>query len=84
MKKDIKNLTEIVELCKEELDNNDENVTAILDLTDLLSLRNLLKAYKELEETNKKQQAEIEDLRKQKIEYQPSITITNSELLKGK
>ena len=31
-----------------------------------------------------KQQAEIEKLRKQKIEYQPSITITNSELLKGK
>ena len=31
-----------------------------------------------------KQKEEIERLRKQKIEYQPSITITNSELLKGK
>ena len=36
----------------------------------------------------KKQQAEIEKLKtkleNQKIEYQPSVTITNSELLKGK
>lgn len=44
-----KNLEEIIELCEEELNNNDENVTAILDLTDLKELRNLIKTYKELE-----------------------------------
>lgn len=46
---DIKNLSEIIELCKEEINNNDENVTAILDLTDLKSLRNLITRNRELE-----------------------------------
>ena len=47
---DIKNLSEIIELCEAEINNNDENVTAILDLTDLKSLRNLITRNKELEE----------------------------------
>lgn len=47
---DIKNLNEIIELCEAEINNNDENVTAILDLTDLKSLRNLINRNKELEE----------------------------------
>lgn len=47
---DIKNLNEIIELCEEEINNNDENVTAILDLTDLKSLRNLINRNRELEE----------------------------------
>lgn len=47
---DIKNLSEIIELCEAEINNNDENVTAILDLTDLKSLRNLINRNKELEE----------------------------------
>lgn len=50
MEQDIKNLQEIINLCNEELDNEDGNVTATLDLVDLKSLRNLIKAYKELEE----------------------------------
>lgn len=50
--KDIKNLEEIINLINEELDKKDKNVSAILDLEDLLSLRNLIKAYKELEEEN--------------------------------
>ena len=53
MEEDIRKLKEIIELCEEEINNNDENVTAILDLEDLKSLRNLIKAYKELEEENK-------------------------------
>lgn len=47
---DIKNLNEIIELCEAEINNNDENVTAILDLTDLKSLRNLINRNKEIEE----------------------------------
>lgn len=50
MKQDIKNLQEIINLCNEELDNEDENVTAVLDLVDLKSLRNLINRNKELEE----------------------------------
>ena len=45
MEQDIKNLTEIIELSKEEIENNNENVTAILDLEDLKSLKNILDNY---------------------------------------
>lgn len=48
MEEDIKNLTEIIELCKEEINNNDESIHATLDLIDLKSLKNLLKGYREL------------------------------------
>lgn len=50
--KDIENLEEIINLINKELDKKDKNVSAILDLKDLSSLRNLIKAYKELEEEN--------------------------------
>lgn len=50
MKEDIKNLEEIINLCKEEINNNDKNITATLDLEDLKSLENLLTRYKQLEE----------------------------------
>jgi hypothetical protein len=53
MEQDIKNLQEIINLCNEELDNEDENVTAVLDLVDLKSLRNLINRNKELEEENR-------------------------------
>ena len=52
MKEDIKNLEEIINLCKEEINNNDKNITATLDLEDLKSLENLLTRYKQLEEEN--------------------------------
>ena len=41
------NLKEIIELCNEELDNNDENITAILDYTDLKDLRYLINTIEE-------------------------------------
>ena len=50
--KDIENLEEIINLINKELDKKDKNVSAILDLKDLLSLRNLIKEYKNLEEEN--------------------------------
>lgn len=54
MEEDIKNLEEIINLCKEEINNNDKNITAILDLEDLKSLENLLTRYKQLEKENEK------------------------------
>ena len=54
---DIKNLEEIINLCKEEINNNDKNITATLDLEDLKSLINLLTGYKQLEEENKQLEA---------------------------
>ena len=53
MKEDIKNLQEIINICREEINNNDKNITATLDLEDLKSLENLLTRYKQLEEENK-------------------------------
>ena len=50
--KSIENLEEIINLINKELDKKDKNVSAILDLKDLLSLRNLIKEYKKLEEEN--------------------------------
>lgn len=47
---EFKNLKEIIELCKEELENNDENTHATLDLVDLKELKNLINKNKELEE----------------------------------
>ena len=44
-----KNLKEIIELCEEELNNDDKNVAATLDLTDLKELRNVINKIKELE-----------------------------------
>ena len=69
---DIKNLEEIINLCKEEINNNDKNITAILDLEDLKSLKNLLTRYKELEEKNKTQLEAFElgkESSRKRIEY---------------
>lgn len=46
-KEAIKNLKEIIQLSKEEIENNDENTTAILDITDLKSLAIVLKALEQ-------------------------------------
>ena len=44
-----KNLQEIIKLSEHEIDNNDESVSAVLDLEDLKELKHLLIKYKELE-----------------------------------
>lgn len=46
-KEAIKNLKEIIDLSKEEIENNDENTTAILDITDLKSLAIVLKSLEQ-------------------------------------
>ena len=51
---EIKDIIEILELAKEEIENNDENITATLDLQDLKSLKNLYELYKKEIEKNKK------------------------------
>lgn len=63
LKEAIKNLKEIIDLSKEAIENNDENTTAILDITDLKSLAIVLKA---LEQKDK----EIEELKEYKYMYE--------------
>ena len=80
MEEDIKNLSEIIELCEEEINNNDENVSAILDSTDLKSLRNLIKEYKNLKEIEENHRKENGELREQVKELEEDLT---SVYLKG-
>ena len=56
MEEDIKNIEEIINLSKEEIESNNENVSAILDLEDLKSLHNLLTRYKETQLTDKEKE----------------------------
>lgn len=85
MEEDIKNLSEIIELCEEEINNNDENVSAILDLTDLKSLRNLIKEYKnlkEIEENHRKENGELREKVKQIEEENKTLNERNQYLVK--
>ena len=72
---DIKNLNEIIELSKEEIDAKDENITAILDIEDLISLEHILSDYKrvlkeneELTISNKGIDKECSRLEKKEVE----------------
>ncbi len=47
LEKAIKNLQEIVKLCEDEINNNNIDTTAILDLEDLRSLQVVLQSLKE-------------------------------------
>ena len=38
MEEEIKNLEEIINLCKEEINNNDKNITATLDLEEIMEI----------------------------------------------
>ena len=61
IKEDIKNIEEIIELSKEEIDAKDENITAILDVEDLISLEHILSAYKRVLQENEKLKTQLLD-----------------------
>jgi hypothetical protein len=71
----IKELTEITDLVKEEIKNNDENTTAILDITDLKNLDTLLNYISELE--NKLKQAKDYINEEMYVDY--NVTISSEE-----
>ncbi len=50
MEEKIKDIKEILELAKEELENNDENITVTLDYQDLKSLKSLYGIYTKIKE----------------------------------
>lgn len=61
---DIKNIEEIIELSKEEIDAKDENITAILDIEDLISLEHILSDYKKILKENEELKSQEETARK--------------------
>lgn len=83
-KKVIMNLVGVIEKQQAEI----ERLKQIISKTSVQFINDTIETDKknkeDLEMLYRGCQAEIEKLRKEKIEYQPSITITNSELLKGK
>ena len=62
----IKNIEEIIELSKKEIDAKDENMTAILDIEDLISLKHILSDYKRVLEINEVLLKENEILKEEK------------------
>ena len=59
---DIKNIEEIIELSKEEIEAKDENITAILDIEDLISLKHILQDYKRVLKENEQLKNDIENM----------------------
>ena len=66
IEEDIKNIEEIIELSKEEIDAKAEDIIAILDIEDLISLEHILSDYKSVLKEN-------ELLRQQNISYKNNI-----------
>lgn len=56
IEEDIKNLEEIIDLSKEEIEAKDANTTAILNIIDLISLKNLLSEYRRVLKENERYQ----------------------------
>ena len=67
---DIKNIEEIIELSKEEIDAKDENITAILDIEDLISLEHILSDYKRVLKENEQLRTEVNSLKEDNERYQ--------------
>ena len=70
IKEDIKNIEEIIELSKEEIEAKDENITAILDIEDLISLEHLLSDYKRLQEEFKAVDSECSRLERKEADME--------------
>lgn len=70
IEEDIKNIEEIIELSKEEIDAKAEDIIAILDIEDLISLEHILLDYKRVLKENEKLNSLIKKLEKDSKEQQ--------------
>lgn len=64
IEEDIKNIEEIIELSKEEIDAKAEDIIAILDIEDLISLEHILLVYKKILKENEELKNQEETARK--------------------
>lgn len=67
IEEDIKNLNEIIELSKKEIEAKDANTTAILNIIDLISLKKLLSEYRRLQEEFKQVDHECSRLEQKEV-----------------
>lgn len=77
IEEDIKNIEEIIELSKEEIDAKDENITAILDIEDLISLEHILSDYKRVLKEN-------EELKEYNMEYKRILDLADDRIYRKK
>ena len=70
MGEDIKNIEEIIELSKEEIDAKSEDIIAILDIEDLISLEHILSDYKRVLKENEQLRTEVNSLKEDNERYQ--------------
>ncbi len=84
LEEDIKNLSEIIQLCEDDIKKNNNNVTATLDLEDLKSLQTVLEALEKLQKDNYKLDRENQKLFEENINSIPKKKIENEiEILKA-
>ena len=60
IEEDIKNIEEIIELSKKEIDAKAEDIIAILDIEDLISLEHILSSYKKALKENEERKSNNE------------------------
>lgn len=72
----IENIAEILELCKDELENNGTEVKAVLDFEDLESLKILYNLCKKEIDENIKLKEKIEQIKKEIINFDNSCKKT--------
>jgi hypothetical protein len=77
IEEDIKNIEEIIELSKEEIDAKDENITAILDIEDLIGLEHILSDYKRVLKEN-------ESLKEYNMEYKRILDLADDRIYRKK
>lgn len=77
---DIKNIEEVIELSKEEIDAKDENITAILDIEDLVSLEHILSDYKRLLKENEELKIKNNAIKRESEAYAENMIRLDNEL----
>lgn len=76
MEEKIKRLNEIISLCKEELENSDDNTFATMDIHDIQALSDLIDDYKRIYDENVEFRARyLIELNRQEYLYIPKSRI---------
>lgn len=79
IEKDIKNIEEIIELSKEEIDTKAEDIIAILDIEDLISLEHILSSYKKALKENEERKSNNEKYTIHLTDKQYNAVIENAQ-----
>lgn len=79
IEEDIKNIEEIIELSKEEIDAKAEDIIAILDIEDLISLEHILSDYKRVLKENEELKLNNEKYTIHLTDKQYNVVIENAQ-----